>query len=440
MVGRVVTVAIALIAIAFLGYVFGAFSLYREIPPATTIRDAYEAAKALEFREKRLADPLPSELWQPARTDARGVTIHDPSRAQAGLTLYSSGHDQKVLLVNMAGEVVHEWQLWFSKVWDETAVASIELPDTHMYVRRAQMFPNGDLLALYIGSGNTPWGYGLVKMDKDSNLIWKYLEQVHHDLDVTADGKIYTLTHAFTDHVFEFQRHLKVPRVDDFLVVLSPEGEELERHAIVDAFVHSPYARMTNMIPWYSQSDYFHTNAVDVIEAMEARALPFAKEGDVLLSFREMGAIALFDPKQETFTWALRGPWVGQHDPDILPNGRMLIFDNNGRYVDKNFSRVIEFDPEPLAIRWVYQGDDEHRFYSVLRSAEQRLENGNTLITESDGGRIFEVTRSGDIVWEYLNPVRAGENDELIPVVSWAQRIDPATLDPAFCPPETCQP
>ncbi len=67
-----------------------------------------------------------------------------------------------------------------------------------------------------------------------------------------------------------------------------------------------------------------------------------------------------------------------------------------------------------------------------MRSAQERLPNGNTLITESDGGRLLEVTPAGEIVWEYLNPVRGGEAEELIPIVSWGQRIDPATLEPGF--------
>ena len=35
----------------------------------------------------------------------------------------------------------------------------------------------------------------------------------------------------------------------------------------------------------------------------------------------------------------------------------------------------------------------------------QRLPNGNTLITESSFGRFFEVTKEGEIVWEYVNPL-----------------------------------
>ncbi len=34
----------------------------------------------------------------------------------------------------------------------------------------------------------------------------------------------------------------------------------------------------------------------------------------------------------------------------------------------------------------------------------QRLENGNTLINEGSNGRIFEVTRDHEIVWEYISP------------------------------------
>jgi hypothetical protein len=34
----------------------------------------------------------------------------------------------------------------------------------------------------------------------------------------------------------------------------------------------------------------------------------------------------------------------------------------------------------------------------------QRLPNGNTLITEASFGRFFEVTKEGEIVWDYVNP------------------------------------
>jgi hypothetical protein len=80
----------------------------------------------------------------------------------------------------------------------------------------------------------------------------------------------------------------------------------------------------------------------------------------------------------------------------------------------------------------VYAGDDKKPLNSTVRGAQERLPNGNTLITESEGGRLIEVTPEREIVWEYISPVRGGERDELIPFLSWGQRIDPQGLGEVF--------
>ena len=58
-----------------------------------------------------------------------------------------------------------------------------------------------------------------------------------------------------------------------------------------------------------------------------------------------------------------------------------------------------------LELVWSYAGPN---FFSTNISGAQRLPNGNTLITEGAGGRLFEVTAEGDIVWEYVHPVFSG--------------------------------
>ena len=62
----------------------------------------------------------------------------------------------------------------------------------------------------------------------------------------------------------------------------------------------------------------------------------------------------------------------------------------------------------------------------------RRLPNGNTLISESNYGRALETTRGQQIVWEYLNPHRAGDYNELIASLFEMRRIeysDAAWLD-----------
>src|SRR3546814_71191 len=164
--------------------------------PADVLRRAFQGGIAFYDQLTAYNDPLETEFWQPARSDARGVVRYDPARAQNGLTLYTSGHDQRAFLIDMDGRVVHEWALAYSQIWDESAAVDKPRPDPFIYIEKAHVFPNGDLLALYTAIGDTPWGYGLVKMDKDSKVIWKYLAHAHHDFDLDDAGTIYEIGRA----------------------------------------------------------------------------------------------------------------------------------------------------------------------------------------------------------------------------------------------------
>jgi Arylsulfotransferase (ASST) len=96
-------------------------------------------------------------------------------------------------------------------------------------------------------------------------------------------------------------------------------------------------------------------------------------------------------------------------------------------------SRVLEIDPSTEQIVWQYTAEDSGRppwtFHSSFVSNAQRLPNGNTLITEGMHGRIFQVTRTGRVVWEYLTPYEdyavAGEPEVKVPTVDG---VDRATL------------
>jgi hypothetical protein len=429
---RVLHQAVLLVAIAFLGLIAGSYLVFADAAPGRFLTDAYRGGQALFDKWTKWNEAYPGEFWQPARSQAQGVTVYDPGRAANGFTLFTSGEGQKAVLISMTGAVLHAWQLPFSAVWDRSAAVAAPQPDQLIYWRKAYMYPNGDLLAIYEAAGDTPWGYGLVKIDRNSRVIWKYLQHVHHDLDVGPDGRIYVLTHEIRSNVYKFFKHLQPPRVDDFVVVLSPDGEELQKVSVVDAFMGSPYARMTNLVAWYSKGDYFHTNNVDVLDPAAAAALAPGARQPVLLSMRELGAIGILDLADQQFRWVKRGSWVGQHDPDLLPNGHVLLFDNSGDYGPGGMSRVLEIDPQTEAIVWQYAGDADHPLASIVRSVQQRLANGNTLITESEGGRMLEVTPAGGIVWEYLNPTRAGPDGDKTAVISGGQRIDPQTLDSDF--------
>ena len=124
-----------------------------------------------------------------------------------------------------------------------------------------------------------------------------------------------------------------------------------------------------------------------------------------MLSIRELDAVCVLDLEQEAIAWAMSSLWYRQHDPAILDNGNMMVFDNKGTMP---YSRVVEFDPVTQEIAWIYQGDKSNHFFSNGSSTAHRLPNGNTLITETGGARAFEVTQDKRIVWKFVSPHKTG--------------------------------
>lgn len=421
------------IVLCLLAFAGGMLLAVSENPPYHFFRDAYRAGTALLEQRLTVADRFKTDLWREARRPDRGTSLHNEEAALAGYTLFTSGDKAVARLVSMDGETLHEWELPYSAIWQEgESAVSDPQPDELVFMRKAWAYPNGDLLAIYEAAGDSPYGYGMVRMDRDSNPIWTYLEHTHHGFDVAPDGHVLALTHEFIWEGPEALQHLDRPYLDDFVVVLSPEGEELAKVSLVEAVERSRFEAFVYAIPHFSRADPLHTNSVVYIDAETAAAFPHGEEGQVLLSFRDVGVIAVLDIEQEEIVWATRGTWAGQHHPSILANGNILLFDNLGGFRKGNASRILEIDPESLGVVWRYEGSEEEPFDSPLRAEVFRLANGNTLITESDGGRLFEVNQEGEIVWEYIHPVRGGEQEEFIPIVAWAQRIDPETLDDDF--------
>jgi hypothetical protein len=357
--------------------------------------------------------------YERAKTEG-GITVFDTENVQGGLTLFASGHAPVVFLMSLTGEIVHEWQIKFEDIWPDGLPFETER-ELRQFIRRAYVFPNGDLLAVfeYIG---------IFKLDKDSNLIWKSAGQNHHDFSVAADGTIVTLVRMplTVDEV-----HAKYPGFkptskgtqDDQIVFLNPAGVELKRISLLEAFYQSDYAMLLAMRS--GVKDVFHTNSVTWV-TKEPNGSPL--DGQLLISLRDLDTIALVDIERERISWTLAGPWRRQHQAQPLENGNILLLDNQGGNRETPLvadqSEVIEINPTSHEIVWRYVGSDEHPFYTVWLGYVQRLANGNTLVTESAQGRIFEVTQQGRIVWEYLSPYRIGDENELIATIMGARRFE----------------
>ncbi len=352
--------------------------------------------------------------WFPERFERSGVLHYDPARAQPGYTLFTIAPDLSAHLIDMNGNELHRWF-----VPKEQAIPSANSVRTLFgflppQVEGGHLFSNGDLLLVYevkaLNFPSTP----VVKIDKDSHIIWRTEVQAHHAIQVVGD-KIYALT-GITPASRKVTGSNFNPLAYGEAVSVLAEGKILSSHSIFEALQNTKNMRMPEM-RLDPKADALHSNSLDVLTEETARFIPGAKPGNVLVSLRNLDMLVVMDLESDTIVWALRGSWRKQHDAKLLPNGHILLFDNEGVLMKGAKSRVLEVDPNTGNVLWSFSGtDDDPLDSSDNRGGAQRLPNGNTLINESNAGRILEVTPDGSVVWEYVTPIRAEENGQkLIP-------------------------
>jgi hypothetical protein len=302
----------------------------------------------------------------------------------------------------MRGTVVHRWELPFRAAWPNPSHVRDPLPDHELHWFKCRAYPNGDLLAIYHSLGDTPYGYGLVKVDKDSRPVWAYPAAAHHDMDVDDDGTIYTLTQKIERHPPKGLERLPSPLIADAVAVLAPDGRELDTVPILEAFRDSPYAGMLldsiDLPPKYKGSgDLIHANSIKVLRRAVAPKFPLFKPGQVLISLRHVHTLAVLDLPTRKVVWAARGVWQLQHDAAFLDTGDIVMYDNCGSaYV----SRVVDYNPISQAVTRTYACENILPFRTACRGAAQRVPNGNTLLSDPDHWMLLEVTPEKELVWE----------------------------------------
>jgi hypothetical protein len=399
------------LGLASLCYVLGAAVMFFELPSSSFLRRAFVGGAA--WYELRGAAQHPTE-----EVPLTVGKIDKPGKTCDGFTLCMYGSGSRAVLINMRGEVVHQWQVSFSRLWTDPPHLRGRIDDASVYFNDAYLYPNGDLLVLLEGPAtvrNPSNGYGLVKLDKDSRVLWTYARNTHHDLDVAEDGTIYALTNEVVQAVPKGLEFIPTPCMVDCVDVVSREGKKQKTISLLEALHDSPYAplfsvlerptmfvegppgaRMAAFSDDLRRRDVLHANAVKVLSRRLAPKFPLFKAGQLLTCLRHLDALAVVDPDSGKAVWAARGPWAAQHDPTFLDNGRLLLFDNLG---SPRGSRVLEYDPKSQAFPWTYPGASGTPFSSRIRGLAQRLPNGNTLIVNSVGGEVFEVTPGQEVVW-----------------------------------------
>ncbi len=341
--------------------------------------------------------------------EEKNVVLYDAKRTYEGLNFYISGHYPNAVLMDMTGNVLHEWKLNLaSDKWPPK-----DIPRRGSSFRRAVLLPDGDVIAVAESSH-------VVRMDSRGEPRWVLVDNYHHDIEIVGADRMYVL--ARMARVVP-EVNPKRPILEDFVAEIGMDGVERRRVSILRALLASPFATLLDR----SQlaADVFHTNDLEVLDGRLESRDPAFQAGRILLSLPQISTIAVLDFDTEKIVWAKKGEWGFLHNPTILDNGNVLLFDNFSLTRKGLFraSRVLEIDVFTGNIYWQYAGNRNRQFFSQTCGTNQKLPNGNVLISETDNGVAFEVTPDGETVWRFVNPNRGGDNNELIAKIMEMRRL-----------------
>ncbi|MBI1356037.1 MAG: hypothetical protein GC160_16980 [Acidobacteria bacterium] len=376
------------VALCACAFVWGALAYRGNLFPYPQLRSAAVALGALDLGREEAAprggrsarkrlETLGYLQSAPVEADAAesGVVLANRQLSFDGLNLYKETGVSTAHLIDNAGVEVYSWTM-----------------DQGRWIH-AELSPDDGALI-----GVSEEGF-VFRLSADSRLEWKTPARAHHDLQVRSDGSIWALTRRDSRWP---ERYGDQPIVEDTITVLSPQGELLREISLLEPFRGSPYEYLLPAAePSTGQGkayELLHANHVEVFDGTLAHRSALFREGNLLVSFRTLNAVAILEKDSGRILW-LWGPTnlSVQHHPSLLDNGNLLIFDNG-----YDESRVIEVAVPEGRIVWEYSAGPS--FFSVWGGSVQRLPNGNTLITSSAQGSVFEVTPQGQTVWKFVNP------------------------------------
>ena len=381
------------------------------------------------------------------------------SNASTGYTLFAPKHNSITYLMDNRGQVVHQWKSAY-----EPGQTAYLLPNGHML--RAGMLRvqggtgggEGGRIEEFDWDGNLVWEF--------DHATRNY--QLHHDIKPLPNGHVLALmverksreeaVAAGFDPGQMRDEYLVPDAVVEIEPILPKGGRIVWEWHVWDHLIQNRDRTNANYGDVAS-----HPELIDT--ACNGRATPAfwnhmnsldynAKLDQIVLSVRGCNEIWLLDHSTTTqeaadhsggkqgkggdliYRWGNPAAYqrgtaadrqlIQQHDGEWIPDGypgagHLMIF-NNG--YERGWSSIEEIVPPldanghytlspgkaygPEKPVWHYEAKNRTDFFSSEISGAHRLPNGNTLICVGVIGNLFEITPTGETVWQYVNPMVRG--------------------------------
>lgn len=381
-----------------------------------------QATDVLAAGWEQASGTVPTHFLQPSRKPGAGVTVNAlPDSGEMILLTGFFGDDPGLRLIRRDGSVVASWRAAFSELLPERlGAAGAPETDWNIDLHGARIEPDGSVVFNFEYQG-------AVKLDRCGNRLWSLEEHNHHTLSAATGGGYWIGGRRIENRpdAPDFRPMTNPMREsgrieNDEILRVSESGKVLMRKSVFELMMDNGLEPIltANGTPQRGETlddnEIIHLNKITELTPDLAAAFPEFRAGDIAISARDYNIVMVVDPSTWKVRWHSVGPWLRQHSVRFTPDGRLSVFNNNSySYELLNdgktdpsvpvHSNILAVDPATGASEVLYGDRPGEVLASVERGFEQPLADGGVLITETYGGRAFQIDKDRKIVWEYIN-------------------------------------
>jgi hypothetical protein len=363
---------------------------------------------------------------------AAGATglVRDPKFTDTGyllLSTFDSSNVTRVELMRLSdGRIMHQWML------SDAEARRID-PNKDMAPAGQPLFQPAHPLLLedgsIIGANEGP----LLKLDRCSRVQWAKRGTFHHAIEKSDDGTFW-VSGVLTPSSFDASIYPELR--DDSIVQISLDGEIIQERSVARMLVDNGHQALLFGVGAYDQ-DPVHLNETQPVLATAKHW----QRGDVFLSSRHRSSVFLYRPSENRIVWLKTGPWMNQHDVEMVNDHTISVFGNDVVRLRPETLKVL---PAPVNYTYVrgqstvylydFDTDQISRPYDrilaklklgmIAAGRSKVLPNGDVYIDDAVGRRVFR-TSPDQVRWTYTpDSTRANMN--------WSRYLSAEEVAPAL--------
>lgn len=232
----------------------------------------------------------------------------------------------------------------------------------------------------------------LFKYNLNNKEFYAFEGYYHHSIEPFQDSLIYVCSYG----------HDTLNIQNDAISLINIKtGEVIYNKSIPNILLKDKFKGIflgTNRIS-PSNNDLIHINDIQPVR-MNTN---FAEVGDLLLSLRNLSTVILYRPSTDSVLWYSTGPWLNQHDVDVLNEDMIGIYNNNnirdGRFLKDTYSNISTYNFTTKKYGFINeQVFKDLKIQSIGGSRFELLNNGNMFVEDSPSGMYYLISKDGKLI------------------------------------------